>query len=275
MSAWSKLVILGLKNKTEGFEGPFQESGHVMRILFWVWAACVATVLTVYPVSAQQIMPTTPAAPQEEVVVPDNLTEESVRALMAELSDEEVRSLLLEQLDAVAAQHAAGSEPQSIIDRAVTLWTAFTTPARLAISRIGIIPETVSGAIATFVETQGGASGVMTMFGLVAAILAAAYGLELLARRLIVLPEVEAVSQEAGLLPALRYLARRFFREMLGLIVFLRIAAHHRDIRPHTYAAVFCRAHGRLPDLVPTSCRGIFTVPFGAESPKLAPGQRR
>lgn len=167
------------------------------------------------------MLPTSSQSAETSVTIPSPMTPEIARALMAELSDADVRALLLQQLDAVADQTAPQAAARSsVIDRLANLWGSFTTPVRLAVGRIGTIPDATNRAIAQFIETHGGPGSVLALFGMIAAIVLAAYGIELLSRRLIKVSEVNQVSQDAGLVPALSYLARRFFREILGLIVF-------------------------------------------------------
>ena len=141
--------------------------------------------------------------------------------MVAQMSDEEVRALLLDRLDAVAAEQAvATSSSDSMVDRIGVLWNALITPAQLAFSRIGSIPGATSDAVGNLTQSLGGVGGLFMTFALVALCIAIALGVEFLARRVIRLPEPKLEEQGDGLWEALRYLARRFFREILGLIVF-------------------------------------------------------
>jgi len=67
----------------------------------WLAVAAAGIGLAALPARAQT---PTPAAEAPHVALPDNLTHESIRDLLSRLSDQQVRSLLLEQLDRAAAQ---------------------------------------------------------------------------------------------------------------------------------------------------------------------------
>lgn len=73
-----------------------------MARLFLPLIAMILASAFAMPASAQ--LPVTPQAPAETAVeLPDPLTPEAVNALVARLSDDEVRALLLQRLDAVAS----------------------------------------------------------------------------------------------------------------------------------------------------------------------------
>ncbi|MEX0339723.1 MAG: mechanosensitive ion channel family protein [Arenibacterium sp.] len=173
------------------------------------------------PLAAQVMLPGGSGDGEETVTTPEVITPEGARDMVAQLSDEDVRALLLERLDAVAAEQAAvNGSSETLVDRISVLATALITPAQLAFSRLGNIPAATGEAVGNLAQTLGGTGGIVTMFALIALCLALALGVEFLARRIIRLPEPKLEEQGSGLWEALRYLARRFFREILGLIVF-------------------------------------------------------
>ncbi|MEP2029935.1 MAG: mechanosensitive ion channel family protein [Paracoccaceae bacterium] len=160
------------------------------------------------------------------VAVPENLTPESARNLVAELSDEQVRGLLLERLDAVAAtQTAAKADETNAISE---LFHHSTSGA------VGVVIDAVKGipamftlqfkATSTFFENFG-MVGFLTLLGYMAAVVAAGLAAEWVVNKLTSRwhtirsddPEPETLRQ------SLSMLAKRLCRELLGLFVFLAV----------------------------------------------------
>ncbi|WP_204114144.1 mechanosensitive ion channel family protein [Shimia biformata] len=167
-------------------------------------------------------------APAAEMPDPAQMTPEAIDAMVARMSDDQVRAFLLERLDAVAAQNEGVVAEQGIAARVRGFWTAFTSPMREAGAKIAVLPSVTKRTFSQFFENQGGGSGVMTLFGLILVALAMAFAVELAARKLIRLQEPSSTDAEASLFDALKFLGRRLMREIFGLIVFyavLRILA--------------------------------------------------
>ena len=173
------------------------------------------------PGFAQVMLPTGSGSSEAEaVVVPEDLTPEMVNELVARMSDDQVRALLLDRLDAVAREAAVG-EPTPTFIQQVT-----TTAELLALSWIDAvqkIPAVVTGqftAIANFIE-RFSEEGVLIVFGLTALAIGLSYALELAARFGIAKWQRKETGEEGDdLWGAVSYLFRRFCRELLGLVVF-------------------------------------------------------
>lgn len=158
----------------------------------------------------------------DPLALPDPLTPEAVNAMVARLSDDQVRALLLQRLDAVAAEAAAaGAEPVTLIDRAGRLWAAFSSQLTDAISKLPILFSREGDAIASFVASYGGLGGVMVLFGLIALVLGAGLLAELVFKRATASwHEIKDGSAGKDLAGAVRFLFRRFCGEIAGLIIF-------------------------------------------------------
>ncbi|UWQ81078.1 mechanosensitive ion channel family protein [Leisingera sp. S132] len=173
------------------------------------------------------VLATVPQAPAlaqagETPALPDPLTEGAIHEMVARMSDDQVRALLLERLDAVAARQQGEAPPPTLTGRAVQLWTAFTLPVTDAVRKLPVLPEGQSRAIGNFVQKHGGLGGVLKMLGLIGLTLAIGLAAEFAVRKLIARwRNLEVVSGDADTLGgALSFLGRRFLREMIGLVVF-------------------------------------------------------
>jgi small-conductance mechanosensitive channel len=161
------------------------------------------------------------SAAADPLALPDPLTPEAVNAMVARLSDDQVRALLLQRLDAVAAEAAAAEAPAGVVDRAGMLWTAFSSQLTDAISKLPVLFSREGDAIAAFAQSYGGLGGVMTLFGLIALVLGAGLLAELVFKRATAgWHEIKDGSGEKDLAGAVRFLFRRFCGEIAGLIIF-------------------------------------------------------
>ncbi|MEM1352800.1 MAG: mechanosensitive ion channel domain-containing protein, partial [Pseudomonadota bacterium] len=160
----------------------------------------------------------------------DDLTPEAVQEMVARMSDEEVRKLLLERLDAEALQEEA--EPAVQVDTLTrdieAIGVAFYTPIVEAVQRL---PLLVTGQIEAFANFGAafGAGGLALLFGLLFLVLAVGYACEKLVVYLLDWrTHLEPPSDDGSLMDTLMFLARRLGRELLGLAVFyvvIRVAA--------------------------------------------------
>ena len=122
-----------------------------------------------------------PAAPADDALA----SPEAVRALVAELPDEEVRRLLLERLSAVAAERAAteeasaGAGPVAIAERAVA--GTFLILADAVLSVPTLVSETTGAAVRFWSER--GVVGGLAVFGWLAVAVAAGLAAEALLER--------------------------------------------------------------------------------------------
>ncbi|WP_319547096.1 mechanosensitive ion channel family protein [Ruegeria conchae] len=184
---------------------------HSLRLL----SAMISVLFLAVPLHAQDTSTTS------SVTIPQDLTPEQVDDLVARMSDDQVRAILLERLDAVAEKHAAEKEGHEdpltelneIWAEMVTSWTQVLTT----------VPNIVSAQIKAFSNfaDKFNETGVLTLIGLVLSVLLVGYVAEklfsILTRRW---SKASEVGDEADLRGAVQYLFRRFCREIAGLIVF-------------------------------------------------------
>ncbi len=193
----------------------------ILRILT---AFFISLSVLVGPAAAQSMVPGTgtgaPAA--EETALPDPLTPEAINEMVARMSDDEVRALLLDHLDAVAETQAApAASGPTFFGRLNEMWVAFYSNPLDAIKKLPTLATKEAEAIATFAKTYGGFGGVLTLLGLIAAALAAGFVAEFVAERLTRRWQKQPnVTEHATLRDSLSFLFRRFMREIFGLVVF-------------------------------------------------------
>ncbi len=190
-------------------------------------AALTATLLLLIvlgPVSAQGQASTSPDAAAQETTLPDPLTPEAVREMVARMSDDQVRGMLLDRLDAVAqedAQDTPAATGQTLFATLHSWWTAFYTNVLDAVVKLPHLVSEEGKVIAGFVASFGGAAGVMTLLGLIALTVGIAYVVEQVAERLTKAWRKNADPTEtATLRESVTFLFRRFMREIFGLIIF-------------------------------------------------------
>ncbi|MBK0328175.1 mechanosensitive ion channel family protein [Rhodobacteraceae bacterium F11138] len=154
--------------------------------------------------------------------LPDPLTPDAVREMVARMSDDQVRGMLLDRLDAVAAAESQVSPEQtSFFGSLNAIWTAFYSNPLDAILKLPTLLTREASIIASFTASIGGIAGLMTLLGLTAVVLAIAYGVEVIAERLTRRWRKQAATTDAGSLKeSLRFLFGRFMREIFGLIIF-------------------------------------------------------
>lgn len=208
---------------------------HPLRLLL----ALISAILLAVPVHAQDS-----GAASSTVTIPEDLTPDQVDGLVARMSDDQVRAILLERLDAVAEKQAAANENHEdplteiseIWAEMVTSWTQVLTT----------LPNIVGAQVEAFsnFSAKFGSTGVFGLFGLILAVLVAGYAAEklfgFLTRKWHEEPDGNS---DADLWSAVRYLFRRFCREIAGLVVFyVVIRAIGRGLlttEQLTYAAPF------------------------------------
>lgn len=191
---------------------------HFIRLFFF---AAVTATWAAGPALSQDSEPETPVA---QVALPDPLTPEAVHELVARMSDDEVRALLLERLDAVA--QGSGQAPES----EATVFAALgDTVQNLAASWMDVlrnVPNLTAAQREAFANFAGrfGDGGLLRLFGYVLAALIAGFAAEYLAVFLIKRWQGKETGDEAeNLWSATRFLIRRFIRELLGLAVFFYV----------------------------------------------------
>ncbi|AVO39841.1 mechanosensitive ion channel family protein [Pukyongiella litopenaei] len=155
--------------------------------------------------------------------LPDPLTREAVHELVARMSDDQVRQLLLERLDAVAEAEGAGADPSP---PATLFSVGRDTVLALGSSWLSVItnvPTLLSSQAEVFrtFAARFAPGGLLTLAGFILVALAAGYAAErgalALLRRWW---SGRATTQGGDLWGTVRFLFRRFRHELLGLAVF-------------------------------------------------------
>ncbi len=195
----------------------FPSKPRVLAIVLLMLAAMTFPALAPVPAAAQSA-----AAQGAQVAVPalpEQLTPETVRELVARLSDDEVRALLLARLDAVASQQAAQPE-RSFASRVADTWAAVTANWVEVVRDVPEIVTIQARAFSTFAE-RFGPGGLAELFGKMLLVLVIAYALDRLTVFLVRRRQGTVTAPADGdLWGAVRFLVRRLLRELLGLGVF-------------------------------------------------------
>ena len=153
--------------------------------------------------------------------LPETLSPETIRELVSRLSDDEVRLLLLDQLDSVAeSQVETTATTQTFFGSIGEIGQAFYTPIISAVQRLPVLVTKQTEVFANFASAFG-ASGVMQLAGLLVGVLVVGYAAELLITKVLFKPRKTDVEAGADTLAGtLGFLGRRLARELFGLIVF-------------------------------------------------------
>lgn len=176
------------------------------------------------PAQAQmQLMGLASTQTPAEIILPDPLTPEIVRELMARMSDDQVRSLLLDRLDAVAREQAT-IQATPLTERIESAWQALSQQVIEAVQKLPVLMSSERRAMDNFI-TSFGTSGLLTMFGF----LALAVALGLVAERIVNSltrrwQRDDPDDSTASLFEVGRFLFRRMLLDMLGLIAFFIVA---------------------------------------------------
>ena len=212
---------------------------HPLRLLM----AVLSVMILAGPLTAQ-VTGTSGSAAPATVSIPEDLTPEQVDDLVARMSDDQVRSILLERLDAVAEKNAAEAEErEDPITEINEIWTEMVASWTEVIMTVPNIFHAQVEAFSNFTGTFG-TNGAFVLMGLVFSVLVVGFIaeklFELLTRRWNVQNEAE---EEGDLWGAVRYLFGRFCREIAGLVVFYVVirAVGRGLLTPEqiTYAAPF------------------------------------
>ncbi|MES0861278.1 mechanosensitive ion channel family protein [Ruegeria sp. SCPT10] len=212
---------------------------HPLRLIL----ALVSVMFLTLPLHAQ-VAGTTSSDTSTSVTIPEDLTPEQVDDLVARMSDDQVRSILLERLDAVAEKNAADAEERDDpITEINEIWAEMVASWTHVIVTIPNLFSAQAHAVENFVKKFGG-NGALLLIALVFSVLVVGFVAEklfgLLTRKW--QPNAE-VADENDLRGAVSYLFVRFCKEIAGLVVFyVVIRAVGRGLlttEQITYAAPF------------------------------------
>ncbi|UAB91022.1 mechanosensitive ion channel family protein (plasmid) [Ruegeria sp. SCSIO 43209] len=203
----------------------------------------IGFLLLVGPLHAQVAATSSSEAPAT-VTIPEGLTPEQVDGLVARMSDDQVRSILLERLDAVAEKNAAEAEErEDPITEINEIWAEMVASWTHVVVTIPNIFSAQAHAVDNFIGKFGG-NGALVLIGLIISVLVVGFIAEklfgLLTRKWHAKPDT---ADENDLRGAARYLFIRFCHEIAGLVVFYVVirAIGRGLLTPEqvTYAAPF------------------------------------
>ena len=172
-----------------------------------------------------QIAPRSGEAATAEPDLPslhEQLSPEAIRDMVARMSDDEVRAMLLARLDAVAA--ATEETPEGYVGTINQLvpgiWVSFYTPIMAAVFGLPDLLSKQAEAFANFAAAFGG-TGVFRMLGLLVVALGVGYLAEIVVTKIIPRRRKRlAAPNTDSLRSTLAFLARRLVREVFGLTIF-------------------------------------------------------
>ncbi|WP_240336669.1 mechanosensitive ion channel family protein [Tropicibacter sp. Alg240-R139] len=179
------------------------------------------TSMLAVPLHAQVPLPTSSGSSASSTpVVPEDLSPEQVDDLVARMSDDQVRALLLDRLDAVAEQQSQAAPEKGILTVISELGTNMVLGWMHVLQQLPNLLSDQLQAFSNFGAAFGSGEMVM-MFGYILAALVAGYAAEKLTIWLVLRRARRETGEEAGdLWSTVGFLFRRFCRELLGLVVF-------------------------------------------------------
>lgn len=190
---------------------------HFIKLL--VFAVILAVGMSA-PVNAQSMLPTSAASPDGAVTLPDPLTPEAANALISRLSDNEVRALLLNQLNTQTVVADEGDGLREFFYHATTGAVSSITTS------ITLIPKMFSAqsqVLSTFYDRIGGGAGLLKLFGYMALVFGFAALVEIAFRRLTskwrILPPSDPDNMKLG--EVMQLLAQRLTTQVLAVLVFV------------------------------------------------------
>ncbi|GAA6157885.1 hypothetical protein NBRC116589_00590 [Ruegeria sp. HU-ET01832] len=210
---------------------------HPIRLIL----AIISVICLSAPVLSQESSTTSPTTP---IAIPEDLTPEQVDDLVARMSDDQVRAILLDRLDAVAEERAAeAADREDPIKELNAIWEAMVASWTHVLTTIPNLISAQVHATENFIGTFG-STGALTLMGIVLSVLVVGFIAEklfyLLTRKW---HENSGMHQDNDLRGAVRFLFRRFCREIAGLVVFYVVirAVGRGLMTPEqiTYAAPF------------------------------------
>lgn len=194
------------------------------KLIFALFGAFLSVLLMSQPTLSQSGLPSTGGGDDTgaAIALPDPLTPEAIEALVARMSDTEVRNMLLDQLDAVASKSDSADTPsQGPLAELIGISERLYADVVDAVQKIPLLVSGQIKSLANFSENYGGLGGLVVLFGLIILALAVGYAVE----RLVIFATrsrqgADADGEEKTLRAALTFLFRRFVRELIGLVGF-------------------------------------------------------
>ncbi|MEP5630788.1 MAG: mechanosensitive ion channel domain-containing protein [Tateyamaria sp.] len=179
-------------------------------------------ILAAYSPAVAQSLFSTGSSGDTAVTLPDPLTEDAANALISRLSDSEVRSLLLDQLNTQAVE-ADDDEALSELFHHAT--TGVVGAVALSVEKLPVFFEKQPQAFATFYGKIGG-DGLLKLLGYLIVMFGGATIAELIFRRLIKKWQIKppADFDNITLRETVVFLVQRLAREIVAVFVFILVA---------------------------------------------------
>ncbi|MDJ0613118.1 MAG: mechanosensitive ion channel [Rhizobiaceae bacterium] len=129
---------------------------NINSAIFFLLACIFLSIQFSFGALAQQLSSVSDTSEQQSVAIPDPLTPEAVRELVSRLSDQEVRDLLLERLDAVAREQVKETEnEESALTVIINAFAGIGNSVQAAVVALPNVGTGVSQAFNTFKGNRG------------------------------------------------------------------------------------------------------------------------
>lgn len=162
-----------------------------------------------------------PGASEQASALPENPTPEQAREMVSRLSDEQVRALLLQRLDAVAKVGGAKAERGSIIGFLGEAGSNIAHSVTDAVIRLPTLGRSQAAAFSQFAEERG-AGGVFSFLALLAVGIAVGLVASWVANRVAGgwRERIAEATGKEGLAETMKILGQRLLLDIVGLLVF-------------------------------------------------------
>jgi hypothetical protein len=176
------------------------------------------------PASAQLPMPVTDSSETPSVALQDPESREAVRAMIATLSDDSVRALLIERLDAVAdAKANSAANQRSALEGLQSGLNNQWQNTKQALSKVHTIPQMLSDVHSKISESLA-PDGFSLLFMVLAGAIVAGLGAERLVARIFRSRKQQLIDSYATTLwGILKILYTRLSFDVLGVLAFLTL----------------------------------------------------
>ena len=175
--------------------------------------------------SAQSVLPESEEAPTTAVPADEDLTPEAISEMVSRLSDQDVRELLLQRLNAVAQSNGTDADSASLLTLLPSGAAGVVEAVSIAVRRLPALWSGQAQSVKTFVAERG-TQGIMRLLGTLIAAILAGLAAEWLVNRLAShwRSVVETSKPSGGLGGTLRLLGLRLLLDVIGLVVFALVA---------------------------------------------------
>jgi small-conductance mechanosensitive channel len=175
---------------------------------------------------AQSVLPAEVTPPAASVPADEDLTPQTVRDMVSRLSDQEVRDLLLQRLDAVAKENDA---PAAGGGGVITILPAIATGVGMSVAEaVNRLPRLGEGLFRSFSNftAERDAREILRILGTLAAAILIGFAAEWLINRIAQRwrAEIDVKREPDNLGAALRLLGLRLLLDVIGLLVFALVA---------------------------------------------------